>query len=62
MVPALIGIDGEFSLENDIFEIIIKPHGHGDIHTLLYEWNSGQMGEDGEEMGGFLPGYKSPDI
>ena len=36
MVPVLIGIDAEFALENDKFEIMTKPHGHGDIHTLLY--------------------------
>ena len=35
-VPALIGINGEFAIENDRFEIITKPHGHGDVHTLLH--------------------------
>lgn len=35
-VPALLGIDAEFALEEDQFLILTKPHGHGDVHTLLH--------------------------
>ncbi len=35
-VPALMGIDGTFALTCD-FEIMTKPHGHGDVHTLLHQ-------------------------
>ena len=35
-VPALMGIDGTFALEKN-FEIMTKPHGHGDVHTLLHQ-------------------------
>ena len=37
-VPAIVDNDAHFSLikgENRL-EIETKPHGHGDIHTLLY--------------------------
>ncbi len=37
-VPALLDNDGKIALaENNVFKIITKPHGHGDIHTLLYQ-------------------------
>jgi len=36
-VPALMGIDGTFALEKN-FEIMTKPHGHGDVHTLLHQF------------------------
>ena len=36
MVPALIDNDAKLSL-NDKGEIQVKPHGHGDIHNLLFE-------------------------
>ena len=37
-VPALLDNDGNMALlENGEFKIITKPHGHGDIHTLLYQ-------------------------
>ncbi len=35
-VPALTGIDGKFALEEGTLEIVTKPHGHGDVHTLLH--------------------------
>ena len=36
-VPALLDNDGNMALaEGGEFKIITKPHGHGDIHTLLY--------------------------
>lgn len=36
-VPALLDNDGNIALaENGELKIITKPHGHGDIHTLLY--------------------------
>jgi UDP-sugar pyrophosphorylase len=38
-VPALLDNDGNMALsENGEFKIITKPHGHGDIHTLLYQY------------------------
>jgi UDP-sugar pyrophosphorylase len=38
-VPALLDNDGNMGLsENGEFKIITKPHGHGDIHTLLYQF------------------------
>ena len=36
MVPALIDNDAKLAL-NDKGEIQVKPHGHGDIHNLLFE-------------------------
>ena len=45
-VPALLDIDAHFALKNDELEIDTKPHGHGDVHTLLYQnslvkqWNN----------------------
>lgn len=35
-VPALIDINGRIALEGDDLVIQTKPHGHGDIHTLMY--------------------------
>jgi len=38
-VPALLDNDGNIGLmETGEFKIITKPHGHGDIHTLLYQY------------------------
>lgn len=38
-VPALLDNDGNMALaENGEFKINTKPHGHGDIHTLLYQF------------------------
>lgn len=38
-VPALLDNDGNMALaENGDLKIITKPHGHGDIHTLLYQY------------------------
>lgn len=37
-VPALIDNDARFAIDpDDPFKIITKPHGHGDIHALLYK-------------------------
>jgi len=42
-VPALLDNDGNMALaENGEFKIITKPHGHGDIHTLLYQYGVAQ--------------------
>lgn len=36
-VPALMNSDAVIALDpNDKYSILTKPHGHGDIHTLLY--------------------------
>ena len=36
-VPALLDNDARIALSDHEFKIITKPHGHGDIHTLLYQ-------------------------
>lgn len=36
-VPALIDNSGQIALDEKDFKIVTKPHGHGDIHTLLYQ-------------------------
>ena len=36
-VPALLDNDAHFALDGDKLEIETKPHGHGDVHTLLYQ-------------------------
>lgn len=38
-VPALINNDATFSISKDKLEIETKPHGHGDVHTLLHQNN-----------------------
>lgn len=35
-VPTLLDIDARLALEPGKLLIETKPHGHGDIHTLLY--------------------------
>lgn len=35
-VPAFINSDGHLALEHGKLVIETKPHGHGDVHTLLY--------------------------
>jgi UDP-sugar pyrophosphorylase len=38
-VPSLLDNDARFAVEdNDPFEISTKPHGHGDVHTLLHQY------------------------
>lgn len=32
----MIDVKGKFALVKDSLEIETKPHGHGDVHTLLY--------------------------
>lgn len=42
-VPALLDNDGNMALmETGEFKVITKPHGHGDIHTLLYQYGVAQ--------------------
>lgn len=36
-VPALLDNDAKIALAENEFKIVTKPHGHGDIHTLLYQ-------------------------
>lgn len=36
-VPALIDNNANFSVAKDKLEIETKPHGHGDVHTLLHQ-------------------------
>mmetsp|Transcript_33534 Transcript_33534/g.38513 ORF Transcript_33534/g.38513 Transcript_33534/m.38513 type:complete len:135 (+) Transcript_33534:412-816(+) len=38
-VPALLDNDATFSLVPGKLEIETKPHGHGDVHTLLHQHN-----------------------
>ncbi len=35
-VPALLDADARFALNGKTLEIDTKPHGHGDVHTLIY--------------------------
>ncbi len=35
LVPALSDIDGHLALEGK-YDLVLKPHGHGDIHMLLH--------------------------
>lgn len=37
-VPALLDNDCHFALQSESFMIDTKPHGHGDIHTLLHQF------------------------
>ena len=36
-VPALIDNNAKIAVDADKFKVITKPHGHGDIHNLLYD-------------------------
>lgn len=37
-VPALTDNDAHFAMDpDDPFKVVTKPHGHGDIHSLLYK-------------------------
>ena len=36
-VPALLDNAAKIALTDNAFKIVTKPHGHGDIHTLLYQ-------------------------
>lgn len=36
-VPALIDNEANIAFDAESFKIITKPHGHGDVHTLLYQ-------------------------
>ncbi len=37
-VPALIDNDARFALDpKNPYKVVTKPHGHGDIHALLYK-------------------------
>lgn len=41
-VPALLDNDARIALQEGSLKIITKPHGHGDIHTLLYQHHVAQ--------------------
>ena len=36
-VPALLDNNARIAVDMDNFKVITKPHGHGDIHNLLYD-------------------------
>lgn len=36
-VPALLDNDGKIALVEGKLKVNTKPHGHGDVHTLLYQ-------------------------
>ena len=36
-VPALIDNNARIAIDEEEFKIITKPHGHGDIHNLLFD-------------------------
>jgi UDP-sugar pyrophosphorylase len=36
-VPALLDNNAKIAVDMDNFKVITKPHGHGDIHNLLYD-------------------------
>lgn len=38
-VPAMLDNDARFALESGKLLLETKPHGHGDVHTLLYQHN-----------------------
>lgn len=38
-VPALLDNSANVAVDENEFKIVTKPHGHGDIHTLLYQHN-----------------------
>lgn len=45
-VPALIDNSGSIAFDQTTFKITTKPHGHGDIHTLLYQSGVAKKWED----------------
>jgi len=47
-VPSISDNEGTFGMEKDGFEIEMKPHGHGDVHSVL--WNSKTQGENPENL------------
>ena len=36
-VPALMDNSAKIAVDYDNMKVITKPHGHGDIHNLLYD-------------------------
>jgi UDP-sugar pyrophosphorylase len=36
-VPALIDNNARIAVDEDEFKVITKPHGHGDVHNLLFD-------------------------
>ena len=36
-VPAMIDNSAKIAVDEGNFKVITKPHGHGDIHNLLYD-------------------------
>ena len=35
-MPALIDKNANFCLEEDKLQLLLKPHGHGDVHNMIY--------------------------
>lgn len=36
-VPALMDNSAKMAIDKDNFKVITKPHGHGDVHNLLFD-------------------------
>jgi UDP-sugar pyrophosphorylase len=36
-VPALMDNNAKIAVDAETFKVVTKPHGHGDIHNLLFE-------------------------
>lgn len=36
-MPALVDNDANMAVDEETFRVITKPHGHGDIHNLLFD-------------------------
>lgn len=36
-MPALIDNTAKIAVDTENFKVITKPHGHGDIHNLLFD-------------------------
>ncbi|WP_269525875.1 UTP--glucose-1-phosphate uridylyltransferase [Coraliomargarita parva] len=54
LVPAISDNDGRLALKEK-YELILKPHGHGDIHMLLYTSGvAAKMAEQGIEHFAFI--------
>lgn len=45
-VPALLDNNSRIAVDVNNFKIITKPHGHGDIHNLLYDSGLAQKWKD----------------
>ena len=45
MVPALIDNNAKIAVDSN-GDIEVKPHGHGDIHKILYETGTAKIWRD----------------